>query len=126
MPTEAAHRLSAYVITLGVIFTAVGAYVGGMQTAWSTGIGAALAVANWYLLKWIVTRVVEGTTSRKGSFLALLFVKLGAFMLAVYALIALHIVTPLPFTLGLSALVVGLLLGSFVYIIGSSSMESEH
>ena len=126
MPTEAAHRLSAYVITLAVIFTAIGAYVGGLQTAWSTGVGGAMAIANWYLLKWIVTREVEGTVTNRGGFLFLLFMKLGAFMFAVYALIAMHVVMPLPFTLGLSALVGGLLMGSFLYVIGSPSMESEH
>jgi len=126
MSSELAHRLSAYVIAFGVLFTAIAVFAAGMSVAWSVGVGGAVATANWYLLKWIVTRVVDGGTTGKGGFLALLFTKMGALMGGVYALLALGVVSPLPFALGMSALVAGLLTGSFLFIIGQGSMESEH
>lgn len=126
MSSDIAHRLSAYVIALGVLFTLVAVFIADAHSAWSTGVGAAVAVANWYLLKWIVTRVIDGGTTSKGGFIALLFLKMGGLMGGVYALLATHTVSPLPFTLGMSALVGGLLIGSLLYVIGASPVESEH
>jgi len=74
--------------------------------------GATLALVNLVVLRSIVLRVVSGDIHTKLPLLALIFVKMGAFMALVFWLIAQRLVEPVTFTLGLTSLVVGLITGS--------------
>lgn len=133
MPSETAHRLSIHISALGVLLTCGVLVAWGSWPSLSTSIGALMGLVNWHLLKWIVARLISGETRDQVRFMAIVLLKMGAFMLTAYGLLALGAVEPLPFTIGLGALPGGLLLGSFQYILfgkpeaaGSAPVGSEH
>lgn len=126
MPSETAHRLSIYVAALGAVLTLGVAATWGPAPAVSTAIGAVMGLINWYLLKWIVARLVAGEVREQARFMAVVLLKMGAFMLTAYGLLALGLVSPLPFIVGLGALAGGLLLGSFQYILFGKSDVAGH
>jgi hypothetical protein len=84
----------------------------GPTSGCSSAIGAVLALFNLVVLRSIVLRVVSGDIHAKMPLVALIFLKMGAFMFLVFWLISEHWVEPVAFTLGLSSLAVGLITGS--------------
>jgi hypothetical protein len=109
---QAAIRMTVFVAALGLL-TSIGAFLlSGGHAAVSTATGAALALANFLLLRIIVQKIVVGDMHRKGPVIALLFLKMGGVMALVYLVISRHWVQPIPFTVGISSLVVGLIASS--------------
>jgi hypothetical protein len=107
-------RMTLFVAALGLA-TAVAAYfVGGTRAAVSTAAGAALALANFLLLRTIVQKIVLGDMHRKAAVIGLLFLKMAGVMGLVSLVIIREWVEPIPFTIGLSSLVVGLIANSLV------------
>lgn len=129
MTKAVADRMTAFVAAFGLAATIGSLALYGAVTAGSTGVGAVVALANFLILRFIVVRVVEGDTHRKGPFLFAIFLKMGALMGLIYWVIAKHWVEPVPFVLGLSALAAGLLACSFFALRpedASDSTGTEH
>ena len=117
MPSETAHRLSIHIAIVGVLLTVFAGVSWGSAGVIGTGAGAVMGLVNWYLLKWIVQRLVSREVRQHARFMAIVLMKMGAYLLTAYGLLALGWVQPVPFVVGLGALVGGLFLGSFQYIL---------
>jgi hypothetical protein len=125
MNKQAADRMSAAVAAMGVALTAITFVVSGESFALGTGVGAAIAVANWMLIQWIVGRVTGGTTRGQAAFMLLLVAKMGALMALVYVVLSRGWVQPIAFAVGMSALFGGLLAGSVLYLGGENAAENK-
>jgi hypothetical protein len=117
MSKTAIARLTWFILGLGLVVTAVVYAWLGRAAAQSAAVGAGVALCNWYLLRFIVARVVSGNVRSQAKFSLLLVAKMGALMGLVLVLIRGGLVQPVAFTAGLSSLVVGALLGCFVHIL---------
>ena len=84
----------------------------GTLSGFSSAVGSVLALVNLVILRSIVLRVVSGDIHTKLPFIALIFIKMGAFMFLVFWMITRHWVEPVALTLGLSSLAIGLIVGS--------------
>ena len=125
MTKAAAERLTWFIAALGAVVSVV---VTATQGAWagaSAAAGVAIALANWYVLKLIVDRLLGGSIRRQAGLAIILIAKMGAFMAAVYLLLMGGYVQPIPFTLGVSTLMAGPLLGSLVHVLTTPKTESE-
>jgi hypothetical protein len=125
MSRSSSHRLTWFVLGLGLTATAVVSVRMGAKAGLSSGLGVALALANWYLLRVIVGRVTGGAVRGYGRFIFLLMVKMGALLGLIFVLLRSGLVQPLPFTVGISSLAIGVLLGSFVHALTAPAVESE-
>ncbi len=125
MNKQAADRMSAAVAAMGIALTAIAFFVKGQGFAAGTGVGAAVAVANWMLIQWIVGRVTGGSTRGQAAFMLLLVAKMGALMALVYVVLSRGWVQPIAFALGISALFGGLLAGSVLYLGGENAAEDK-
>lgn len=111
MNKAAADRLSYYVIALGaIVVLAVLATLGG-HAARSAGVGVCVGLVNWYLLRFIVGRMLSGNQKSQLGASALLFLKMGLLIAGLFVLLRSGLVELIPFTLGVSTLVVGVLAG---------------
>jgi hypothetical protein len=119
MNAKVAERLTWFILGLGVAVTAAAYALHGRAAGQSAAAGAGVALGNWALLRFILTRVVSGNMRSKAAFSGLLVVKMGALLGVVFVLLHNRWVEPLPFTLGVSSLVVGSLLGSFAHVLTS-------
>jgi hypothetical protein len=110
----AADRMTYVVIALGVV--AVGAVYGlmGADAALSTAIGAAVGLLNWFMQKFIVGRMLSGGQKSQLGAAALLFLKLGLLMGGLFVLLRSGLVQLIPFTVGISTLVVGVIAGGLI------------
>lgn len=124
MDKRTAESMSVFIVGLGLALT-VGAYgyAGGVAGR-SAGIGAVIACVNWFLLRFLVGRVISGSVKVKAGLVFAVLLKMGALMGLIALLIAAGWVEPIAFVVGLSALVGGLLFGSFLYI--ARMPGSEH
>ncbi len=117
MTRAAAQRLTWFILGLGAITIATVFAWRGPDAARSAAVGVAVALANWFSLRFIVGRVVQGDVRTQTRFALLLVVKMGAVLGVVLALIASGLVAPVPFTIGISSMALGALLGSFAHIL---------
>jgi len=112
----AADRMTYYVVALGLI--AVGAVYGlmGAQAALSTAIGVAVGLVNWFIQKFIVGRLLLSSGSQKSQLgaAALLFLKMGLLMGGLFVLLRSGLVQLIPFTVGISTLVLGVIAGGLI------------
>ena len=106
---SAAVRMTVWVAGFGAATSLAVLAFAGARAGMSAAVGAALALANFVLLRIIVQKIVLGDMQHRGPVVALLFFKMGALMALVYLVIARHWVEPIPFTVGLSSLVAGLI-----------------
>jgi hypothetical protein len=125
MSKTAAARLTWFIFGLGLCATVVVYAVLGRTAAKSAAVGVGLALSNWYSLRFIVGRVVSGDMRSQAKFSLLLVAKMGALLGIVLVLIRSGLVQAVPFTVGLSCLVVGALLGSFVHILRSPAVSES-
>jgi hypothetical protein len=94
-----------------VALLTAGAWVG-----FSTAVGAVIALGNFHIYRWVVSRITGGNLRKQSALSLLLAAKMIALMGLIYLLVARHWVDPLGFLVGLSALVLGLLAGSILYL----------
>jgi hypothetical protein len=104
-----------FVAGLGLVTSLAVFAAGGSHAGLSAAAGAALALANFVLLRTIVQRIVTGDMHRKLPVIGLLFLKMGAVMGLVFLVIIRGWVTLIPFTIGLSTLSVGLIANSLLW-----------
>ncbi len=109
MTQASADRITLFVAALGLCTTLIAFFAFGAEAATSTGVGATLGFANLLALRRLVGRITEGGLAGKGLVVVLLFAKMGALMGLVFLVIARKWVEPIPFVVGLSTLVVGLI-----------------
>ena len=125
MSKAALDRMTLFILGLGVAASLGALLFAGPMKALSVATGVVVAIANWYLLRFIVGRVVGGSVRRQGAFTFVLFAKMGGLMALVFFLLRSGLFAPIPFTIGMSCLVVGALLGSFVHVLTAPPAESE-
>jgi hypothetical protein len=111
----AADRMTYYVVGLGLIaVVAVYALMGG-AAAGSTAIGVAVGLLNWFIQKFIVGRLLSGGGQKSQlAASALLFLKMGLLMAGLFVLLRSGLVQLIPFTVGISTLVVGVIAGGLI------------
>jgi hypothetical protein len=107
-------RMTVFVAALGLATSLAVLLAAGSHAALSTAAGAALALANFLLLRTIVHKIVTGDMQRKLPVIGLLFLKMFGVMGLVYLVIIREWVEPIPFTIGLSSLAVGLIANSLL------------
>jgi hypothetical protein len=125
MTRAAAERLTWFIAALGAV---VSVAVTATQGAWagaSSAAGVAIALANWLALKLLVDRLLGGSIQRQAGLAIVLIAKMGAFMGAIFFLLQRGWVQPIPFTLGVSTLMAGPLLGSLLHVLLTPKTESE-
>ena len=86
-----------------------------------------VGLANWYLLRFIVGRMLSGggQKSQLGA-AALLFFKMGLLMGGLFLLLRSGFVQLIPFTVGVSTLVVGVLVGGLIQsLMAPQTAENE-
>ena len=105
-------RMTFAVLALGAILVLCCVAVAGLPSASSSVIGVAVAVGNLHLLAWIVRKVTSRQVRNKAGLMLLLILKLTGLMAVVGILIRFQIVQPIPFTVGLTSLVGGLITAS--------------
>jgi len=125
MDRRTAERMSVFVVGLGILLTGVVFAMAGASAGRSAAIGAGLAVVNWYLLRYLVGRVMSAGSGGKAGVVLLVFLKMGALMGLIALLLFMGVVEPIAFTVGLSALAGGLLFGSILHIAGGTAAGSE-
>lgn len=110
----AADRMTYYVVALGLI--AVGSVYAlmGATAAISTAVGVAVGLLNWFIQKFIVGRLLSGGQKSQLGAAALLFLKMGLLMGGLFVLLRSGLVQLIPFTVGISTLVVGVIAGGLV------------
>jgi hypothetical protein len=116
MTKTVADRLSYYVMALGLI-TVLAIYGAlGLDAAKSCVVGVLVGLANWYLLRFIVGRLLLTTGSPRSQLgaAALLFFKMALLMAGLFLLLRSGLVQLIPFTVGVSTLVVGVLVGGLI------------
>lgn len=106
--------MTVFVAFLGLATSLAELALGGVHAGVSSAAGAALALSNFLLLRTIVQKIVSGDMHRKLPVIALLFFKMGAVMALVSVMILREWVAPIPFTIGLSSLAVGLIANSLL------------
>ncbi|MGD8858656.1 MAG: hypothetical protein PVI30_01500 [Myxococcales bacterium] len=126
MNRAVAERLTWVIAGLGLVTTLGMIPLWGVAAARSTLVGAVLGVANWVALRYIVARVVGGSVQRQAGFMFVLMLKMGALAALCFLLIRAQVVSPLPFLIGLSTLVVGAIGGSLVQILNAPEQSERH
>lgn len=109
-----ADRLTLFVAAFGAMISLATLAASGPMAGWSAAFGAVLALLNLLVLRTLVFRVIQGDIHTKLPLLALVFLKMGAFIALVFLAITRGWVEPIAFTVGLSSLVVGLITGALV------------
>jgi len=127
MNKTSADRLSYYVMALGLI-TVLAIYGAmGLDAAKSTLVGVLVGLANWYILRFIVGRMLSGGGQKSQLAAAgLLFFKMGLLMGGLFLLLRTGLVQLIPFTVGVSTLAVGVLAGGLIQsLTAPRAAESE-
>ncbi len=101
-------KIDLYVVVWGALITLGSIAFWDLQISISVLVGAALSAANWIGFRWLGVRMAAtGNKSRFGVFLAFKTVAI----LTVVALILMtnNFISPIPFLIGMSSLVLGIL-----------------
>jgi hypothetical protein len=86
--------------------------------------GAALSVANWMALRWLVGKIMAAGDRARAVLVLLLVVKMAAVLVA--ASILLRWVDGIGFTIGMGALVLGVLIGALHgHLLGETSGDDD-
>lgn len=119
MTRAAAQRLTWYILALGAIAIAAVHGLRGAGAAQSAAVGVAVGLANWFSLRFIVGRVVRGDVRTQTRYALLLVAKMAGVLGVVLALIFSGWVEPVAFTIGISTMALGALLGSFAHVLSA-------
>ncbi|MBN1652667.1 MAG: ATP synthase subunit I [Deltaproteobacteria bacterium] len=126
MNRSAISTISVFIGGFGLLFALATAVVLGASSGLSAAVGALIAIVNFILFGWIVNRVVGGSVKKRAALMFLLIAKMGVLFGLIYYLVTRQWVEPVAFMVGFSALVVGVLTGSFSYLkSGSRSAGRE-
>ena len=118
---EAIRPISLSIALVGLILSGAVYLLGGAFSGGSAAVGAVIALGNWFVFAWVVSRVTKGRTRNRLGLGMTLGVKMTALMALVSVLISQRLVEPIGFAVGLSAIVVGLCIGSLHYLSNEDS-----
>ncbi len=105
-------HIPRFVALSAAAMVALAYLLGGRDAAFGAAVGGAVAVVDAWVLIWLVVRVVEGADFMRRSFAAVLLgTKLFALLAICWAILDRVGVDPFGFSLGLGALVIGMLIG---------------
>ena len=112
-PKRTLQRITRYVIGASIALTALAFVLGGLWTGVGAAVGAALAIGNWVLMRFVGQRLLVATDAGRIVWGAILMVKMGVLLAIAWAVLSTGAVDPIGFSVGVSGLVFGLLLGAF-------------
>lgn len=112
MDTRSINRITLVIVACAAALPVVAWGTMGLHAFIGAEVGAVLSVINWFSLRYIITRVQNGTARTQTSLMVLLVLKMFALLTIVGVLLVNKIVDAPGFAVGISALVVGALLGS--------------
>jgi len=124
MSKTASQRTTWFILALGVLAVVVVQARMGQKPALSAAIGVAVGLANWYSLRFIVGRLLGGAMRTQARFALVLVAKMFALMAVVFVLLRSGGVDAIGFTIGITSLVGGAILGSLFHSL-TSTPESE-
>lgn len=107
------RRITFHVVGASVLLTLATLLLGGVTMAIGAAAGGALAVVNWYAMRFVGRRLVIANDKGRMVWGGLLGVKMLALMIIAWAVLATGVVDPMGFSVGLGSLVVGILAGAF-------------
>ncbi len=107
------RRITLYVVGASVFLTAVVTAFGGLSMGFGAAVGAALAVANWFAMRWVGHRIMVASDKGRLVYGTLLALKMGVLLAIAWLILSTGVVDPTGFTIGLSGLVLGILAGAF-------------
>lgn len=110
METKTIERITRWVAGLALPLVLVAFVVLGTDAGIGALAGAALSVANWMALRWLVQKIMAAGDRARAVLMLLLVVKMGAVL--ALASVLLRLVDGLGFTIGMGALVLGVLIGA--------------
>ncbi|MFO0712279.1 MAG: ATP synthase subunit I [Sandaracinus sp.] len=104
-------RIPLYVSAFGAILVAVG-FAMGVETGIGALVGAGVATANAFALRWLVTAMLKADPERRAGMSLTLMLKTAVILGLAAALLFFAHIDPIGFAIGIGALVLGLVLGS--------------
>jgi hypothetical protein len=111
--SAATQRMTRPLLLIAAIVVVSAFALWGSTRGVAALVGAALAVGNWFALRWLSARLVSGNS--RGAALGLLLVaKVGLLMAIVFVLISTVQLDPVGLVFGLSVLFVGPVLASLL------------
>jgi hypothetical protein len=117
MPTDQLLTIQRINVVLGIAATAVGGLIWGVRGMFAAAAGAALAVANFWVIRRLgsraVARVTEGSLPRALPLVGALMLKMAILFGLVWFMIRRVGLPVLPFTLGMSVFVAAILIAGF-------------
>ncbi len=121
-PARASTRVNRPVVISALVVVALAFALTGPTRGLAALFGAALAVGNWFALRFLAARFVHASAASSTGFSLLLIGKIGLLMAIVYLLIARLGADPIGLALGLSVLFVGPLLAG---VLGASASSAQ-
>ena len=116
MTSSAAERMTGFVVAFGLAMTALAYGLWGASGAGSAAVGVAVAVADLFVLRFVVRRLLQGNVTSKSFFAFVLVLKMFGLIGFIYLLMAQQLVAPMAFAQGMSALAGGVVVGGFFAI----------
>lgn len=110
MERQTIERITKWVAGLSLPLIVVAFLLGGVEVAIGAAAGAALSVGNWMALRWMVHRILVASDRARAVLMLLLVVKMG--LVLVLSAVLLRFVDAMGFTIGMGALVLGVLFGA--------------
>jgi len=110
-PARAPRWLGLSVVVSAILVTTVAGAVGGLDVGLGALAGGSVSVANYYVLSWTMGRIIHGTTRSKVQASVIFGFKLVAIGFVVWVLLARLDVHAVGLLAGLSAIVIGVLVG---------------
>ena len=111
MNSQLNERITHVVAVAGVAMVIVAYLMWGTDAALGAFGGALVALANWGVIRWVSTRVTDQHVTGRGRLFGLLAVKTAALMGVCWLLLARVGLDPKGFMVGISALVLGIIVG---------------
>jgi hypothetical protein len=99
------ERMTRPLLLIAASVTCVAFALWGAQRGVAAAVGAGLSVINWFVLRWVVSRMFNG--GNKAALGGLLMAKIGALIGVVYILISRVQLDPIGLAFGLGVLFVG-------------------
>jgi hypothetical protein len=112
MDDRSLKRITAYVIGTCAALSAVSLAAFGLGTGLGALAGGAIAVANWFAMRWVGRRLMVANDKGKAVWGALLALKMAALLGVIWAVLSTGVIDPTGFAIGLSGLPLGALLGA--------------
>lgn len=109
------HTTTKTTAGFAVALVIVGFGVFGVDVGIGTVVGGMVALLNWAVLRWTMTRIMDAGVTARAGLSMLLTLKMGALAVLAFIIIRRLEIDALGFMLGFGALVFGILTASILY-----------